>query len=30
FVGDAIEGIEHAGLREALIEAVSAWLKARG
>ena len=30
FVGDAIEGIEHAGLREALIEAVSLWLKARG
>ena len=30
FVGDAIEGIEHAGLREALIEQVGAWLKARG
>jgi Fe-S cluster assembly protein SufD len=30
FVGDAIEGIEHAGLREALIESVGAWLKARG
>jgi Fe-S cluster assembly protein SufD len=30
FVGDAIEGIEHAGLREALIEAVGAWVKARG
>jgi Fe-S cluster assembly protein SufD len=30
FVGDAIEGIEHAGLREALIESVDAWLKARG
>ncbi len=30
FVGDAIEGIEHAGLREALIEAVAAWVKARG
>ena len=29
FVGEAIEGIEHAGLREALIEAVAAWLKAR-
>ena len=29
FVGDAIEGIEHAGLREALIETVQAWLKAR-
>jgi Fe-S cluster assembly protein SufD len=30
FVGDAIEGIEHAGLREALMEAVSGWLAARG
>jgi Fe-S cluster assembly protein SufD len=30
FVGDAIEGIEDAGLREALIEAVGAWVKARG
>jgi len=30
FVGDAIEGIEHAGLREALMEAVGAWLAARG
>jgi Fe-S cluster assembly protein SufD len=30
FVGDAVEGIEHAGLREALMEAVVAWLKARG
>jgi len=29
-VGEAIEGIEHAGLREALIEAVAAWLEARG
>src|SRR3954462_983182 len=29
FVGEAIEGVEHAGLREALIEAVQAWLKAR-
>jgi Fe-S cluster assembly protein SufD len=29
FVGDAIEGIEHAGLREALMEAVVAWLAAR-
>jgi Fe-S cluster assembly protein SufD len=29
FVGEAIEGIEHAGLREALIEAVDGWLKAR-
>jgi Fe-S cluster assembly protein SufD len=30
FVGEAIEGIEHAGLRDALIEHVAAWLKARG
>jgi Fe-S cluster assembly protein SufD len=30
FVGDAIEGIEHAGLREAMMEAVSGWLAARG
>jgi len=30
FVGDAIEGIEHAGLREALIEAVGAWVRTRG
>ncbi len=29
FLGEAIEGIEHAGLREALIETVAAWLKAR-
>jgi Fe-S cluster assembly protein SufD len=29
FVGDAVEGIEHAGLREALMEAVVAWLAAR-
>jgi len=29
FVGEAIEGIEHAGLREVLMEAVAAWLKAR-
>jgi Fe-S cluster assembly protein SufD len=29
FVGEAIEGIEHAGLREALMESVAAWLKAR-
>ena len=30
FVGDAVEGVEHAGLREALMEAVVAWLAARG
>jgi Fe-S cluster assembly protein SufD len=30
FVGEAIEGIEHAGLRDALLEAVANWLKARG
>jgi Fe-S cluster assembly protein SufD len=30
FLGEAIDGIEHAGLREALIENVAAWLGARG
>lgn len=30
FLGQAIEGIEHAGLREALMNAVVAWLRARG
>jgi Fe-S cluster assembly protein SufD len=30
FIGEAIEGIEHAGLREALMESVVAWLKRRG
>ena len=30
FLGEAVEGIEHAGVREALMEAVAAWLKARG
>jgi len=30
FLGEAIEGIEHAGLREALMDSVIAWLKARG
>ena len=29
FLGEAVEGIEHAGLREALMDAVAAWLKAR-
>lgn len=29
FLGEAIEGIEHAGLREALMETVVTWLKAR-
>jgi len=29
FVGEAIEGIEHAGLRDALMEQVVAWLAAR-
>jgi Fe-S cluster assembly protein SufD len=29
FVGEAIDGIEHAGLREALMDAVVAWLEAR-
>ncbi len=30
FLGEAIDGIEHAGLREALTENVAAWLGARG
>jgi Fe-S cluster assembly protein SufD len=30
FVGEAVEGIEHAGLRDALMDEVVAWLKARG
>jgi Fe-S cluster assembly protein SufD len=30
FLGEAIEGIEDAGLREVLMESVAAWLKARG
>lgn len=30
FVGDAVEGIEHAGLRDALMDDVAAWLRARG
>ena len=30
FLGEAIEGIEHAGLREALTDCVAGWLKARG
>jgi len=30
FVGEAVEGIEHAGLRDALIDRVVAWLEARG
>jgi Fe-S cluster assembly protein SufD len=29
FLGEAIEGIEHAGLRESLLDQVAAWLKAR-
>lgn len=29
FLGEAIEGIEHAGLREALMESIATWLKAR-
>jgi Fe-S cluster assembly protein SufD len=29
FLGEAVEGIEHAGLREALMDRVVAWLKAR-
>jgi Fe-S cluster assembly protein SufD len=30
FVGEAVEGIEHAGLRDTLIDLVAAWLKMRG
>ncbi len=30
FVGEAIEGIEHAGLRDALMEQVVGWLRSRG
>jgi Fe-S cluster assembly protein SufD len=30
FIGEAVEGIEHAGLRDALMDEVAAWLKARG
>jgi Fe-S cluster assembly protein SufD len=30
FVGEAVEGIEHAGLRDALMDYVAEWLKARG
>jgi Fe-S cluster assembly protein SufD len=30
FVGDAVEGIEHAGLRDALMADVVSWLRARG
>jgi len=30
FVGEAVDGIEHAGLRDALMDHVVAWLKARG
>jgi len=30
FIGEAIEGIEHAGLREALMDSVVAWLQRRG
>ncbi|MCC6775343.1 MAG: Fe-S cluster assembly protein SufD [Hyphomicrobiales bacterium] len=29
FVGEAIEGLEHAGLRELLMDEVAAWLEAR-
>jgi Fe-S cluster assembly protein SufD len=29
FIGEAVEGIEHAGLREALMDHVVAWLRAR-
>jgi Fe-S cluster assembly protein SufD len=29
FIGEAVEGIEHAGLRDALMDQVAAWLTAR-
>jgi Fe-S cluster assembly protein SufD len=29
FVGEAVDGIEHAGLRDTMIDHVAAWLKAR-
>jgi Fe-S cluster assembly protein SufD len=29
FVGEAVDGIEHAGLRDALMDHVAAWLRAR-
>jgi Fe-S cluster assembly protein SufD len=29
FLGEAIEGIEHAGLREALMESIATWLRER-
>jgi len=29
FVGEAVEGIEHAGLRDVLMEQVVKWLNAR-
>jgi Fe-S cluster assembly protein SufD len=29
FIGEAIDGIEHAGLREALLDSVAAWLATR-
>ena len=29
FVGEAVDGIEHAGLRDTLIDHVAAWLKRR-
>ncbi len=30
FIGETVEGIEHAGLRDTLMEHVAAWLNARG
>jgi Fe-S cluster assembly protein SufD len=30
FVGEAVEGIEHAGLRDALMDQVGAWLRTQG
>jgi len=30
FIGEAVDGIEHAGLRDALMDQVGTWLRARG
>jgi Fe-S cluster assembly protein SufD len=30
FIGEAIDGVEHVGLREALMDATAAWLAGRG
>ena len=30
FLGEAVDGVEHAALREALMDHIAEWLKARG